>query len=78
MNVLRQVASELYSMFAGDAVMSVITIAVVAVATLVHILTPIPPAFVGFGLLAMCLVLLVARVFSYGYKVSTKGNPKSL
>ena len=64
MRLLREVASEIYSMFAGDAVMTIFAVAIVAVASALRYLTPVPPITIGFGLFAGCLLLLMARVFA--------------
>lgn len=68
MKLLRELASEIYSMFAGDAVMSIFVILIVAVSAAMRSLTPLPSYLIGFGLLAGCLVLLALRVFSYSAK----------
>lgn len=65
MSLLRQVLSEIYSMFAGDALMSAGTIAIVAIALALHVFTSTPSNLIGFGLFAGCVTLLVARVFAY-------------
>jgi hypothetical protein len=65
MSLLRQLGSEIYSMFAGDAVMSVSTVAIVVVAAALRFLTPIPSSLVGVCLLAGCLALLIIRVLAY-------------
>ena len=65
MRVLREVASEIYSMFVGDAVMTIFVVAVVGVAAALSMLTLTTPILIGFGLLVACLVLLTARVFVY-------------
>jgi len=64
MRLLREVASEIYSMFAGDAAMTVMTVAIVTVAFALRFLTPTPPILIGFGLLVGCLALLIIRVLS--------------
>jgi hypothetical protein len=65
MSLLRQVLSEIYSMFAGDALMSAGTLAIVAIAVALHAFTSTPSGLVGFGLFAGCVILLVIRVFAY-------------
>jgi hypothetical protein len=65
MTLLRQLASELYSMFAGDATMSTFTITIVAAAAAVRFLTPLPSFVAGIGLLIGCLALLVIRVLAH-------------
>jgi hypothetical protein len=65
MSLLRQVLAEIYSMFAGDAVMSACTLAIVAIAVALHAFTSTPSGLIGFGLLAGCVVLLVVRVTTY-------------
>jgi len=65
MSLLRQVFAEIYSMFAGDAVMSACTLAMVAVAVALHVLTSTSPNLIGFGLFGGCVVLLMVRVFTY-------------
>ena len=65
MMVFRQIASEIYSMFAGDVVMTIFTVAIVLVAAVLRYLTPIPTVLIGFGVLAGCLTLLIGRVASY-------------
>ena len=65
MRLLREVASEIYSMFAGDAAMTAAAIAIVAAAATLRFLTRTPPIIIGFGLLAGCLVLLISRVIVY-------------
>jgi hypothetical protein len=52
-------------MFAGDAVMTVSTVAIVAIAAALRFLTPTPPIFIGFALFAGCLVLLIIRVLAH-------------
>lgn len=69
MRLLRELGSEIYSMFAGDAVMSVFAILIVAATAALRFLTPLPSYLVGFGLLVGCLVLLALRVFLYSRKV---------
>ena len=68
MSLLREVASEIYSMFAGDAVMTIFAIAIVAAAAGLRFLTLTPPIFIGFGLFAGCLSLLICRVILYAYR----------
>lgn len=65
MSLLRQVWAEIYSMFAGDAVMSATTLAIVAAAVALHAFTPVSANLIGFGLLAGCVTLLLARVIAY-------------
>ena len=65
MKLLRELASEIYSMFAGDAVMSIFVVIIVCAAAALRSLTPLPSSLAGFGLLAGCLILLAYRVFSY-------------
>ena len=65
MSVLREVFAEIYSMFAGDVVMSACTLAIVAAAVALHLLTSTSPSLIGFGLFGGCVVLLVVRVFTY-------------
>lgn len=72
MKLLRELASEIYSMFAGDAIMSIFVVIIVCAAAALRSLTPLPPYLIGFGLLAGCLVLLAYRVFSYSVK--TRGR----
>ncbi len=69
MNLLRQFASEIYSMFAGDAVMSVFTVVIVGVAATLRVLTPLPSSLIGIGLLVGCLMLLMVRVLAHARKV---------
>lgn len=68
MKLLRELASEIYSMFAGDAAMSVFVVIIVCAAAALRYLTPLPSYLIGFGLLAGCLVLLALRVLSYSAK----------
>ena len=68
MRLLREVAFEIYSMFAGDAVMSIFVVAIVAAAAALRFLTLTPPFFIGFGLLAGCLALLIYRVILYAHR----------
>ena len=68
MKLLRELASEIYGMFAGDAVMSIFVVIIVCIAAVLRSLTPLPSYLVGFGFLAGCLVLLALRVFSYSAK----------
>lgn len=72
MNVLRGVASEIYSMFAGDAVMSLFVVLLVSVAAALRFWTPLPSYLVGFGLLAGCLTLLAARVLAHARKLQNQ------
>ena len=65
MSLLRQVFAEIYSMFAGDAVMSAATLALVAAAVALHVFTPTSARLIGFGLFAACVILLLVRVFIY-------------
>lgn len=65
MSVLRQVVAEIYSMFAGDAVMTLFAVAFVAVASALRFLTPSPPRAIGFALFAACVALLLTRVYRY-------------
>ena len=65
MTLLREIASEIYSMFAGDAVMTILAIAIVSAAATLRFLTATPPIIIGFGLLAGCLALLISRVVVY-------------
>lgn len=65
MRMLREIAAEIYSMFAGDAVMTVFTIAIVSVAAALRFLTAAPPILIGFGLVVGCLVLLIGRVVAF-------------
>lgn len=75
MSLLRQVAAELYSMFAADVAMTIGTVAIVVIADALGALTLAPPTLLGFGILAGCIVLLVARVFAFGRKRKSKSNP---
>ena len=65
MNLLRQVLAEIYSMFAGDAVMTMFAVAFVAIATALRLLTPVPARAIGFALFAACVALLLKRVYLY-------------
>lgn len=65
MSVLREVFAEIYSMFAGDVVMSAGTLAIVAVAMALRMMTSTSPSLIGFGVFGGCVVLLVVRVFTY-------------
>jgi len=65
MSLLRQVWAEIYSMFAGDTVMSAATLALVAAASALHVFAPTAANWIGFGLLAGCVTLLLARVIAY-------------
>ena len=65
MTILRQIVSEIYSMFAGDAVMTIFTVAIVSVAAALHYLTATPAILIGLGLVAGCLALLIGRVVAY-------------
>jgi hypothetical protein len=69
MILLRQLASELYSMFAGDAMMSVFTVAIVLGAAAVRFLMPLPSFWAGIGLLLGCLALLVIRVLAHARNI---------
>lgn len=69
MRLLREVAAEIYSMFAGDAVMTIFAVAIVAVAAALRFLTPTPPIAIGFGLFAGCLALLMIRVFVHARRM---------
>lgn len=68
MKLLHELASEIYSMFAGDAVMSIFVVIIVCAAAVVRSLTALPSYLVGFGLIAGCLILLTLRVISYSAK----------
>ena len=65
MSVLRQVLAEFTSMFAGDPAMSGCTLALVAIAVALHVLTATSASLIGFGLFAGCVLLLLVRVFTY-------------
>ena len=65
MSLFRQVVAEIYSMFAGDAVMTVFAVSFVAMASALRVLTPIPPTAIGFALFAACVGLLLTRVYLY-------------
>ena len=65
MNVLRKIVCELCSMFAGDVVMSVLVIPIVAGAAGLRFLTVLPSPLVGAGLILGCLFLLAVRVLSH-------------
>jgi hypothetical protein len=69
MILLRQLVFELYSMFAGDAMMSVFTVAIVLVAAAVRFLMPLPSTLAGIGLLLGCLALLVIRVLAHARNI---------
>ena len=71
MILLRQLASELYGMFAGDAMMSVFTVAIVLVAAAVRFLTPLPSSLAGIGLVLGCLALLVFRVLAHARNIGS-------
>jgi hypothetical protein len=62
MNLARQLFAELYSMFAGDRVLTVATLGIVAVAALVRFMTPLPRLAVGAILVVGSLAILVVRV----------------
>lgn len=76
MSVLRQVASELYSMFVGDAALSIGAVAIVLVAYALRTLTAVPPTLLGFVLLAVCAALLIWRVFAFTPTKSSQGCQK--
>lgn len=65
MNLLRQVASEIASMFAGDAVMTAFAVAFVTIALVLRLATPLPSGVIGFALFAGCVALLITRVYTY-------------
>jgi hypothetical protein len=65
MSLLRQVLAEIYSMFAGDAVMSACTLAIVAIAVALHAFTSTPSGLIGFALFGGCVVVMVVRVTTY-------------
>jgi hypothetical protein len=69
MTLLRQIASEIYSMFAGDAAMSVFIVMIVAAAAGLRFLTPLPSPLIGIGLMMGCLTLLIARVVAHARRV---------
>ena len=68
MILLRQLADEIFNMFAGDPTMSVLAVAIVGVAAALHFLTPLPSSLIGIGLVIGCLTLLILRVFSHAHK----------
>jgi hypothetical protein len=68
MSLLRQIGSELYSMFVSDAVMTALTLAIVLAAAALRHFTGTSPTLVGFGVLLGCLSVLIVRVLSYGLK----------
>jgi hypothetical protein len=68
MNLVRQLFAELYSMFAGDRVLTIATLGVVAVAAVARFMTPVPRLAVGATLVVGCLVVLVIRVRSEARK----------
>jgi hypothetical protein len=68
MSLLRQFASEIYSMFAGDWVMSVFAVVIVVVTAALRFLTCLPSSLIGIGLLVGCLMLLIVRVLAYARK----------
>ena len=72
MTLVRQLASEIYSMFAGDWIMSVFTVVIVFAAIALHALTLLPPLLVGIGLIVGCLTLLVIRVLIHARNSSTQ------
>ena len=65
MSLLRQVVAEIYSMFAGDALMTLFAVLFVAIASALHFLTSVPSWTIGFALFAACVALLLARVYQY-------------
>ena len=65
MMVLRQVGAEIASMFAGDAVMTLFAVVLVAIALALRLATPMPSSVIGFGLFAGCVALLITRVYMY-------------
>jgi hypothetical protein len=72
MNLIRQLASEIYRMFAGDWKMSVFTVILVFAAIAIHFLTLLPSLWVGIGLMMGCLMLLVMRVLIYARNAATQ------
>ena len=74
MSLMRQVAAEIYSMFAGDVLMTVLAIAFVAIAGALRLLTPIPPEEIGFALFASCVALLLTRVYLYASRSQDQGR----
>jgi membrane protein implicated in regulation of membrane protease activity len=73
MSVLRQVFSEIYDMFAGDAIMTASAIIIVAIAAALHFFTPTPSRLIGFALFASSVALLVMRVYQHALR-STREN----
>ena len=68
MILLRQLVGEIFSMFAGDPTMSILTVTIVGFAAALHFLTPLPSSLIGIGLVIGCLTLLGLRVFSHAHK----------
>lgn len=62
MNILKDVLSELFSMFVGDARLTAAILAVVAVAALLIDATPLPPLVGGAVLTISCITVLVMAV----------------
>lgn len=65
MSLLRQIAAEIYGMFAGDAVMTICAVIFVAIASALRFLTAVPSRAIGFALFAACVALLLTRVYLY-------------
>lgn len=62
MNILKDVLSELFSMFVSDARLSVAIVVMVAIAALLIDGTALPPLAGGIALLAGCILVLVVSV----------------
>ena len=66
MNILREVADELFKMFVGDVPLTVGIVTVVSLTGLVMGSGVFPPLFGGAILFLGCVVVLMANVVVYG------------
>ena len=74
MSLLRQVLSEIYGMFAGDAVMTVVAVILVTFAAALRFFTSTPSSLIGFALFAGSVALLITRVYVYARRLRRKGS----
>jgi hypothetical protein len=66
MNILREVAGELFAMFVSDAWMVIGILLVVSLTGLLTVSRAVPPLLAGTILLLGCIGVLVSSVVTYG------------
>jgi hypothetical protein len=74
MSVLRQVLSEIYAMFAGDAVMTGFAVIIVAIASALRLFTHVSSTLIGFAVFAASVTLLITRVYVYARRHRRVGS----